>query len=134
MDRFFRRFSIFSFFLWCGNNKGSPRQEENSAFAAYRSCSVVYVCDIMEIRGLGRAIFQFIQQLLFRGIRHKVYFKEHHLSLGIIFLMTENFEFTPFPANRKLLPNTPIPDLTTDLEQTLAAFVVIPIVLKQGLF
>ena len=106
MDRFFRRFSFFYFlsFLWYGNNKESPRQEEDSAFAAYYSCSVVYVCNIMEIRGLGRAIFQFIQQLLFRGIRHKVYFKERHLSLGIIFLMTEIFEFTPFPANRKLLP------------------------------
>ena len=31
-----------------------------SACASYQSCNVVYVCNNMEIRGLGCAIFQFI--------------------------------------------------------------------------
>ena len=49
----------------------SPCQEEYSAFATYRSCSVAYTCDSMRIRGLGRVILEFMsvrvheEQLLF---------------------------------------------------------------------
>ena len=51
-----------------GNNKiklftrkmyQSPCQEEYSAYATYRSCSVIYTCDSMRIRGLGRVILEF---------------------------------------------------------------------------
>ena len=33
--------------------------------AAYRSCNVVYVCDDMEIRGMGRAILELISAITF---------------------------------------------------------------------
>ena len=39
--------------------------EENSAGAAYRSCCAVYVCDNVKIRGLGRAIYEFISATTF---------------------------------------------------------------------
>ena len=56
-----------------GNNKiklftrkiyQSPCQEEYSACATYRSCSVVYTCDSMRIRGLGRVILD-LRQFMF---------------------------------------------------------------------
>lgn len=53
----------------------SPCQKENDACAAYQLCNVVNVCNSMEIRGFGTA-----QQLLFRGISHEVYSKEHFVS------------------------------------------------------
>ena len=38
----------------------SPCQEKNNACAAYRSCTVVYMCNRMGIGGLRRAIFGLI--------------------------------------------------------------------------
>ena len=43
-----------------------------SACGSYQSCNVVYVCNNMEIRGLGSAIFQFISATNFQKNYHTV--------------------------------------------------------------
>ena len=51
--------------IFSGLYSFSPCQEENGAPDAYRLCSVVYVCDNVKIKGLGRPIFEFISATLF---------------------------------------------------------------------
>lgn len=60
-----------------------PFQRENSMIAAYPFFSVVYVCDSMEIKGLGHAIFEFISAIAFqRCILKSALLINKHFPLG----------------------------------------------------
>ena len=48
---------------------------ENSAFAVYHLCSIVYVCDSIGISGLRCAIFRSVSEITCGWILHKMYFK-----------------------------------------------------------